>query len=273
MIACWYRRGAFTVRALVREGEGPTVVLLHGAAGNALSWLPLLPALGDRRLVLVDLPGHGESPAVEDWSLAVLAEELAAAISAVHPEPLTWVGHSWGGKVAALLAARAPERVARLVLVDPSPATPVPVVPEDFVAGAFAPELGPWPSLAAARRAAQALPQYAAWGPEVQRSFERGLDARADGTVVARVRREWLVAIVEAALLGDDAAAIATIACPTLLVVAEESLFWQEPTNLAVLGRHANVETATFAGHHWIHWAAPGPVGERIAAWLGRFDV
>jgi len=41
--------------AAVREGRDPTVVLFHGAAGNALGWIPLLSGLGSRRVVLVDL--------------------------------------------------------------------------------------------------------------------------------------------------------------------------------------------------------------------------
>jgi pimeloyl-ACP methyl ester carboxylesterase len=263
-----YRTNGFEVYALVREGRDPTVVLLHGAAGNALVWLPLLPALEDRRVVLVDLPGHGESPPVEDWSLERLARNLAAAIGRDHPGGLVWVGHSWGGKVAAILGALLPERARALVLVDPSPATPVPISPEDFVARALAPEIGPWTSISAALAAARLLPHYADWSDDLRRAFERGLETRADGSVAARARREWLVAIAEAALTRDDAPTIARVTCPTLLVVADQSLFWQEGTNLAVLGGLPNVETTTLPGHHWIHWAAVALLNGRVAPWL-----
>jgi len=263
-----YRHDGFEVHALVREGRDPTVVLFHGAAGNALGWIPLLSGLGSRRVVLVDLPGHGESPPVDDWGLELLARSLAKTIGREHPGRLVWGGHSWGGKLAAILAALAPEQCRGLVLIDPSPATPVPISPEEFVATAFAPELGPWPSWAEAFSTARSLPQYAAWSDALRLAFQRGLERRADGRVAARTRREWLVAISEAALTRDDGPMISRVACPTLLFVADQSLAWQKKTNLAVLADRPNVDVTTVPGHHWIHWAAATTLATRLSVWL-----
>ena len=56
--------GLARTRARVRllaSGSGPPLVLLHGVSLSAASWAPLFPALADRRLLAIDLPGHGLS--------------------------------------------------------------------------------------------------------------------------------------------------------------------------------------------------------------------
>jgi pimeloyl-ACP methyl ester carboxylesterase len=263
-----YRRDGFEVSALVKEGRDPSVVLLHGAAGNALAWLPILPVLDGRRAILVDLPGHGESPPVEEWSLEALARNIGEAIGCEHPGSLVWGGHSWGGKVAAVLAGLRPDCVCGLLLIDPAPAKAVPIIPEEYVASSLAPEIGPWWSYAEAVAAAQKLQQYESWRIELRRAFDRGIERHEDGTVAGRVRREWLVSITAASLNHDDSALIRSIKCPTLLMVAEKSLWWQEPTNLAVLRDLTNVTTAVLAGRHYLHWDSPNRVIETARQWL-----
>ena len=65
----WRRRGAF-VRVqnfdvfTLAEGSGPTILLLHGFPTSAYDWSAVLPALSSsHRVVLLDLPGFGASPA------------------------------------------------------------------------------------------------------------------------------------------------------------------------------------------------------------------
>jgi len=263
-----YRSEGFEIQTHVRDGRDPAVVLLHGAGGHGLAWEPILDAFGDRQLILVDLPGHGDSPSSDDWSLERLARDLVRVVGQEHAGPLVWGGHSWGGKTAALVAALAPAAVRALVLIDPSPASPVPITPEDFVASALDSELGPWSSLDDASAAVRALPQYTHWTPALRRSFERGVVQRPDGSVAARVRRDDLLAITAATLNHDDSATIGTLSVPTLLVLAEQSMFWQEPTNVAVLGNLPNVTTTTLAGHHWLHYEPPQPLIATLRPWL-----
>ena len=66
--------GVFT--AVLEGGDGPTVVLLHGPAGNATHWLRVIPDLAStHRVVAPDLPGHGASLSDDD----VDAVRVAAA--------------------------------------------------------------------------------------------------------------------------------------------------------------------------------------------------
>ncbi len=105
----------------VIEGKGDhAIVFVHCWAGNLGFWNEQVPALKDKaRLVLVDLPGHGQS---DKPHAAYTMDFFAAAVLAVmrdaHVDKATLVGHSMGVPVICRVYAQAPERVAALVAVD-----------------------------------------------------------------------------------------------------------------------------------------------------------
>lgn len=105
------------------EPGDPPVLLIHGVTSNAAIWWRVGPALAaaGRRVVAVDMPGHGRSP-LRDVSHRFLdtAESLAGFARAAGldvPAPAV-VGHSWGGMVTAHLP-RAGLRPQTIVLLDP----------------------------------------------------------------------------------------------------------------------------------------------------------
>lgn len=106
--------------AYERAGEGPPLVLVHGAAEDGRAWRPQLAALADEFTVVAwDEPGAGRSSAVPgDFGLADYASSLAALIEALALGPAHVAGISWGGTVALELYRHHPERVATLILVD-----------------------------------------------------------------------------------------------------------------------------------------------------------
>ena len=101
----------------------PAVLLLHGFMGSRRDWTAVTRSLArTHRCIAVDLPGHGESGAVDDaglWTpagcVAALADILAAAGGG------SVVGYSLGGRLALQLAIDHPGVVARAVLVSASP--------------------------------------------------------------------------------------------------------------------------------------------------------
>lgn len=100
----------------------PLLVAVHGLGGSHLNWAALAPYLTDRhRLVAPDLLGHGCTPAagrVPDVEGHVALVE--GVLEAESDRPVVLLGNSLGGLVVALVAARVPERVAGLVLLDPA---------------------------------------------------------------------------------------------------------------------------------------------------------
>ena len=112
------RRIAWLEAAPTAGSDAPPVVLVHGLGTSDRWWAPTIPVLAERYRVLApDLVGFGRS-AGQPVQLDVAADELAAWASAVGLESATWVGHSMGGQITIDLAARYPELVERLVLVD-----------------------------------------------------------------------------------------------------------------------------------------------------------
>ncbi|MCP5307046.1 MAG: pimeloyl-ACP methyl ester esterase BioH [Chromatiaceae bacterium] len=99
-------------------GRGPQLVLLHGWGMNAAVWEPLLGELARHyRVTMIELPGHGASPAAPVADLTVWAQAcLDAAPARAH-----WLAWSLGGQVALRAARLAPDRVAGLFLVATTP--------------------------------------------------------------------------------------------------------------------------------------------------------
>ena len=104
----------------VELGEGEeSVVLLHGFGGDLGNWLFNHQALAEgRRVVAVDLPGHGESTKdAGSGRLDELVAVLAEVVDGLGLQRVHLVGHSMGGAVAIGFAGRHPDRVASLVLI------------------------------------------------------------------------------------------------------------------------------------------------------------
>jgi 4,5:9,10-diseco-3-hydroxy-5,9,17-trioxoandrosta-1(10),2-diene-4-oate hydrolase len=101
-------------------GEGPPLVLLHGAGDNSLDWRWVLPALArTHRVYAPDLPGSDDSAKpVADYSPAFFERFVAAFVEALGIERATFVGNSLGGIIALRLALADPARVGALVLID-----------------------------------------------------------------------------------------------------------------------------------------------------------
>jgi pimeloyl-ACP methyl ester carboxylesterase len=111
--------GGLSIRYLA-AGEGPPLVLLHGAGDNALDWRWVIPDLATtHRVYALDLPGSPDSarPAV-DYSPAFFERFVASFVDTLGIGPATFVGNSLGGLIALRLALSEPTRVTALILVD-----------------------------------------------------------------------------------------------------------------------------------------------------------
>ena len=107
--------------SLRHYGHGARPALaLHCSLAHAGEWAGLGAALADLlTLTAIDLPGHGTAP---DWvpGTDIMAEAERMALAALPPGTVDVIGHSFGAVVALRLALNHPDRVRRLVLIEPT---------------------------------------------------------------------------------------------------------------------------------------------------------
>ncbi len=112
----------------VEAGAGPLVVLLHGFPDHWRTWRGQIPALAAAglRVIAPDMRGYnlsGKPPAVEDYRINRLVEDVAGLIAHAGEKRAAVVGHDWGGGVAWATALARPELVDKLAIVNaPHPA-------------------------------------------------------------------------------------------------------------------------------------------------------
>ena len=242
--------------------QAPRIVCLHGVTSHGRHFAKLTEALPGFHVLAPDLLGHGSSPYEPPWDLQA---HLAAIVESVGTEPAVLVGHSFGGRLAFELAARAPKLVPRLVLLDP---------------------------------AIQVLPHVALFAAENARkdrayvSFDEGISRRYEESQLQRAPRELVEEELEGHLVLDDnglwryrycqsavVAAYGEMASqpppfaqarvPTLLVLGESSYLPYDhllEAHQAALG--GLLEVVVVPGGHTVLWDALEETSVAVASFL-----
>ena len=198
-------------------GEGPAVLLLHGAQVNGLSWLRTARALeAEYRLFMLDWRGHGESARVGDANLdaASLVADARAIVAhfGLGDGPCHLVGHSMGADLAGRFAAEQP--FASCALVEPAL--------QDYDAATLQPNEEPLPWMAAIFATLAALPLLSH-----EERLQRALALLPPGTPLyeeadyvafvsgqAQFDPAYYGQIARLGYLFQEPAVIARIACP-----------------------------------------------------------
>jgi pimeloyl-ACP methyl ester carboxylesterase len=204
-------------------GAGPPTLLLHGIGNYGRYWDVFATAIAGRlRLIAPDARGHGESGRPADgYVVADFAADAIAVLDQLEIDRAVVVGHSMGGLHSINLAARHPERVQALVIVDASP--------EPLPEGADRARrlLTDRPQRFADRDAARAYlertsPGYPAAIYENRLAF--GFRQEEDGGLVWRSDAAALNRIMSGRMPVEDRwDALASVGCPTLVVRGNHS--------------------------------------------------
>jgi pimeloyl-ACP methyl ester carboxylesterase len=98
-----------------------SVVCMHGLTQNGAIFEELGQRLATQghSVIAVDLRGHGDSGREPPWNADTQVEDVLETLDAQGVERATWIGHSFGGRLAAMLASREPDRTEALALLDP----------------------------------------------------------------------------------------------------------------------------------------------------------
>ncbi len=99
------------------DPDAPRIVCLHGVRNHGLHFAPLAARLSGYQVLAPDLIGHGNSPWEPPWDIGTHCDAIVDTVGA---RESILVGHSFGGRLAYELAARAPKLVPKLVLLDPA---------------------------------------------------------------------------------------------------------------------------------------------------------
>jgi pimeloyl-ACP methyl ester carboxylesterase len=258
------------------DPDRPVVIAAHGITASHLAWARVAGELGAGVcLVAPDLRGRGGSSGLPGpYGMAAHAADLVAVLDALGVERAVLAGHSMGAFVAAVAAARWPERAERLVMVDGGLPLPVPAgVDVDAVLDAV---IGPamarlrtdFASPAAYRdfwRAHPAFAQTGTWDALVEAYVDYDLEPASDGRFRSRASLDAVRADGADVLAGDDArAALERVRCPAVLLWAERGML-NEPDGLygeAVVqdaaARHRGLATELVPGtNHYTILLAP----------------
>ncbi|AHH94390.1 alpha/beta fold hydrolase [Kutzneria albida] len=105
--------------------DGKPLLALHGLSGHGARWRRFAAEqLPGHRVIAPDLRGHGRSTALPPWHLGQHVADVLGVLDSLGLDQIPVMGHSYGGTISLHLADSAPERVSRLVLVDPSTGLP-----------------------------------------------------------------------------------------------------------------------------------------------------
>ncbi|MDQ3378857.1 MAG: alpha/beta hydrolase [Actinomycetota bacterium] len=244
--------------------EAPRVVCLHGVTSHGRHFTKLAEALPGFHVLAPDLLGHGSSPYEPPWDLET---HMDAIVETVGAATAALIGHSFGGRLAFELAARAPKLVPRIVLLDP---------------------------------AIHVLPQIALFAAENARkdrayvSFDEGIDRRYDESQLSRAPRKLVEDELRGHLVWHDeggyryrysqSAVVAAygqmasqpppfehVRVPTLLVLGEGSyLPYDHLLNAHREALGELLEVVVVPGGHTVLWDALEETVGAVSAFLQR---
>lgn len=231
------------LHCLDHPGGEPPLVLMPGLTANAHAFDGLIkaglsPAL---RVLALDLRGRGLSDKPDSgYGIAEHAADVLDLLDALGLRQVVLGGHSFGGLLALYMAARYPERVGKLVIID--------------AAGSFHPQVRELiqpslerlgtvlPSWDAYLSAVKRMPFYQDWwDPTIESYYRADVEIRDDGTVKPRSRPEAISQALDQVLAEDWPGHLTAIRQPMLLLNALGA--YGPPGTPPVLPREQALET------------------------------
>ena len=237
--------------------DGQPVLLLHGYTDNSHTWSLLAPLLTGRRLIALDLRGHGGSAAPACcYGLDSLADDVVSFMDTMHIDKADVVGHSLGSMTAATLAAYYPERVDQLVLL--STATTLPESSANWL----------WDNVPKLKYPIDPNSEFmVAWNsyPTPVNEDFLALERAEGATVPAQV---WM-GVLRALTATDWSTIAARITAPTLIVWGEQDALFDAASQTRVKKFLPAAKYVSFPGlGHNFFWEQPEKAAKVINAFL-----
>lgn len=236
------------------SADAPPLFIFHGITGHAWEFDPLAEALSDEYHVFsVNQRGHGASEWAEDYSQSTMADDIAEIIQQLAGGPARVIGHSMGGVNGWTCAARYPDLIERLVILDIGPEVIVsPEIRDGFFEALDAHAAAAYGDPEDA--VAGYLPEYVSNTSEEQRTFVlNNIRQQPDGTWTWRFDAQglkgWFDVSPEAA--ERHWAALRSLQIPVLVIQGTDSPFWDEDSFKRTVSAISNCEAVRIldSGH------------------------
>lgn len=254
------------------QGQKP-LLLLHGLADQALVWSDLAEFLAaDYHIIAPDFRGHGESSKpLADYRFETVIADLEALLEHLGWGSIPVIGHSWAGKVALIWARSHPQRLQKLILVDPIfvwkfPAWIKLTFPFLFRTLSFAKAMGPFPSYEVALETSRQLMQFKRWSPLQQKVFATGIEQKPDGTWGSK-HPVWARDAVFTEVMQVSGLTV-PLDVPTLFIQPQKGVNrfeWQLKPYKTYL---KNLQICQVPGNHWVLMDEPEPFNQAVTAFL-----
>lgn len=235
----------------------PALVCLHGASGHGQRFRQLAEErwAAHFRVVAPDLRGHGRSGWEPPWTIETYVDDLVETVDSLGLDQPLWVGHSFGGRLVLELAARHPERIRRVVLLDPA----IELSSAQTEAAALYEQAADpiWDSVEACLAS-----RNDAGGSDERRALADlalQLELLGDGRLRRRTSQEALVAIYRS--LATKPPSPQALTMPTLLLYAPAAGIVTD-AQAAAYGRDG---IATVSGGHMVMWSAFDETADAVA--------
>jgi lipase len=223
----------------------------------------LAERLPGRRVVALDLRGHGYSGWEPPWDLPTHVDDLLETADRLGIDRADWVGHSFGGRLVIELATRTPYRVERAVLLDPAVWVPPPIALDR--ADQYRVDRS-WASVDEAIAVRRETAELAPPGL-LEEEMELHLVQGGDGRWRYRYAQSAVVAAFGEMSKPPPLDGLAEI--PTLIARAPAAEIC--PDAIVDLCRHAieHVEVVDLPGGHIVMWDALDETADAVARFLG----
>lgn len=243
----------------LEQGSGEPLVLIHGVGMQAHAWYPQIDDLSrDFRVISVDMPGHGQSTALEAGApLQQFVAWAIAFIEALEAGPVNLAGHSMGSLIAAGVAVTRPDLVKRVAVLN-----------------------GVYRRTPQAREAVlQRAAELRGGTIDVQTPLKRWFNAEEAQQVAAHKVESWLKSVdlagyataYTAFAKGDELYADGwnTIACPALVLTgSDDPNSTPEMAHQMASAAHHGRAVVIDDERHMVNLTAPEAVNHALREWL-----
>ncbi|MDR6495261.1 pimeloyl-ACP methyl ester carboxylesterase [Paraburkholderia terricola] len=241
------------------QGTGEPLVLIHGVGMQALAWYPQIDDLSaEFRVISVDMPGHGESTALDtDAGLPQFVDWAIEFIETLDAGPVNLAGHSMGSLIAAGVAVTRPDLVKRVAVLN-----------------------GVYRRTAEARHAVlQRAAELRSGTIDVETPLKRWFNADEAQRLAAQKVESWLKSVdlagyataYTAFASGDEVFADGwhTIACPALVLTGSDDPNSTPKMAKQMAGAARDGRAVVISDErHMVNLTAPEEVNRALRAWL-----